>query len=374
MPRAPLTPPIRAILVFTKTEGFRHDSIPAAIQAVRDLGARNGFDVTPTEDDTVFSAAGLAPYDAVVFLLTTGDVLNDAEQAAFETWLRAGHGYVGVHSAADTERDWPWYGRLVGAWSSGHPEIQPAVVQVVTPTRRVDGRAAGALEPHRRVVRLPHEPARERRPRAAHARREHATCRATGRWAPITRSRGSTSSTAAAPGTRRAATRPSRTRSRSSSATCSAGSSTRSPQGTRRPAAAAASSAGHPATLTLDRAQSRAISRTPAASSTARPARRASSCARRSSGCASAKEHRRPARAAALPPGRWVVRVLRRRRATRPTASSATIRVRSSLQRVEVRLEVGRQRRVDVDALARERMRRTRAAPRAGTAGRARGR
>jgi len=122
------------ILVFTKTEGFRHESIPAAIQAVRDLGARNGFDVTPTEDDTVFSAAGLAPYDAVVFLLTTGDVLNDAEQAAFETWLRAGHGYVGVHSAADTERDWPWYGRLVGAWSSGHPEIQPAVAQVVTPT------------------------------------------------------------------------------------------------------------------------------------------------------------------------------------------------------------------------------------------------
>jgi type 1 glutamine amidotransferase len=122
------------VLVFTATEGFRHDSIPTAIQAVRDLGAKNGFDVTATEDDTVFSAAGLAPYEAVVFLLTTGDVLNDTEQAAFETWLRVGHGYVGVHSAADTERDWPWYGRLVGASSSGHPEIQPAVVQVVSPT------------------------------------------------------------------------------------------------------------------------------------------------------------------------------------------------------------------------------------------------
>ena len=100
---------------------------------MRDLGAKNGFDVTATEDDTVFSAAGLAPYDAVVFLLTTGDVLNDAEQAAFETWFRAGHGYVGVHSAADTERGWPWYGRLVGAWSSGHPEIQPATMDVLTP-------------------------------------------------------------------------------------------------------------------------------------------------------------------------------------------------------------------------------------------------
>jgi type 1 glutamine amidotransferase len=121
------------ILVFTKTAGFRHDSIPAAIQAVRDLGAKNGFDVTATEDDTVFSASGLAPYEAVVFLLTTGDVLSDPEQAAFEAWFRAGHGYVGVHSAADTERDWPWYGRLVGAWSSGHPEIQTATMDVLTP-------------------------------------------------------------------------------------------------------------------------------------------------------------------------------------------------------------------------------------------------
>ena len=122
------------LLVFTKTEGFRHESIPAAIGAVRALAAKNGFVVTATEDDTVFSAAGLRPYDAVMFLLTTGDVLNASEQAAFETYIRAGHGYVGVHSAADTERDWPWYGRLVGAWSSGHPEIQSAVVQVVKPT------------------------------------------------------------------------------------------------------------------------------------------------------------------------------------------------------------------------------------------------
>src|SRR5262249_2401080 len=78
------------VLVSTKAAGCRHESIPAAIQAVRDLGAKNGFDVTATEDDTVFSAAGLAPYDAVIFLLTIGDVLDNAEQAAFETWLRAG--------------------------------------------------------------------------------------------------------------------------------------------------------------------------------------------------------------------------------------------------------------------------------------------
>jgi type 1 glutamine amidotransferase len=125
--------PTPHVLVFTKTTGHRHDSIPAAIQAVRDLGMRNGFTVTATEDATTFSAAGLAPYDAVIFLLTSGEILDGGQQAAFEAYIRGGHGYVGVHSAADTERGWPWYGRLVGAWSSGHPEIQPAMIDVVTP-------------------------------------------------------------------------------------------------------------------------------------------------------------------------------------------------------------------------------------------------
>jgi len=106
------------VLVFTKTAGYRHASIPAGIQAIRELGTRNGFDVDATENDSAFTAAGLAPYEAVVFLLTTGDVLDVQEQAAFEAYIRSGHGYVGIHSAADTERDWPWYGRLVGAWSS----------------------------------------------------------------------------------------------------------------------------------------------------------------------------------------------------------------------------------------------------------------
>ena len=68
-----------------------------------------------------------------MFLLTTAEVLDNAQQTAFEAYVRAGHGYVGVHSASDTERDWPWYGRLVGAWSSGHPEIQPAAVEPTTP-------------------------------------------------------------------------------------------------------------------------------------------------------------------------------------------------------------------------------------------------
>ena len=205
------------VLVFTKTVEYRHDSIPAAIQAVRDLGAKNGFDVTATEDDTVFSAAGLAPYDAVVFLLTTGDVLNDAEQAAFETWYRAGHALRrrplgGRHRARLALVRAPR--RRLVVRTPGDPGRDDGRAHAA---RRVDGGTPRALDAHRRVVRLAREPAHERRARARHASTRRRTRRATGRWAPTIRSRGSTSSTAAAPGTPRTATRRSRTPIRSSS-------------------------------------------------------------------------------------------------------------------------------------------------------------
>ncbi|MEU4215776.1 ThuA domain-containing protein [Actinoplanes sp. NPDC026623] len=118
------------VLVFSKTAGFRHDSIPAGVQLIRELGAANSFTVTATEDSGQFTAANLAQFEAVVFLNTTGDVLNTTQQTAFENYIRAGGGYVGVHSASDTEYDWPFYGQLVGAYFSSHPAIQQATVRV----------------------------------------------------------------------------------------------------------------------------------------------------------------------------------------------------------------------------------------------------
>ncbi|MGW1023880.1 ThuA domain-containing protein [Streptomyces sp. NPDC002577] len=124
------TVPVKKVLVFSKTAGFRHDSIPDGIGAVRDLGAANGFAVDATEDATAFASSNLRKYDAVVFLSTTGDVLDDAQQSAFEDYIRRGGGYVGVHAAADTEYDWPFYGGLAGAYFQSHPAIQPATVDV----------------------------------------------------------------------------------------------------------------------------------------------------------------------------------------------------------------------------------------------------
>ncbi|WP_367129395.1 ThuA domain-containing protein [Saccharothrix sp. HUAS TT1] len=118
------------VLVFSKTAGFRHDAIPEGVQLVRDLGAANSFTVTATEDSTQFTTANLARYEAVVFLNTTGDVLNATQQTAFESYVRGGGGYVGVHSATDTEHDWPFYGELVGAYFTSHPAIQQATVRV----------------------------------------------------------------------------------------------------------------------------------------------------------------------------------------------------------------------------------------------------
>lgn len=117
-------------LIFSKTAGFRHDSIPAGIAAIEALGAEHDFDVTSTEDASVFNETSLAPYDVVIFLNTTGDILDADQQLAMESFLAAGKGYVGIHAAADTEYGWDWYADVVGAYFDNHPEIQSAELLV----------------------------------------------------------------------------------------------------------------------------------------------------------------------------------------------------------------------------------------------------
>ncbi|GAB4016446.1 hypothetical protein GCM10028808_44930 [Spirosoma migulaei] len=109
------------ILVFSKTAAFRHASIGAGQKALFQLGREKGFSVDTTENAARFTEENLKRYRAVVFLSTTGDVLNAAQQNAFERYIQAGGGYVGIHAATDTEYDWPWYNKLAGAWFSNHP-------------------------------------------------------------------------------------------------------------------------------------------------------------------------------------------------------------------------------------------------------------
>jgi type 1 glutamine amidotransferase len=119
------------VLVFSKTTGFRHDSIPAGVQAIRALGRKGGFTVTATENGAAFTKKRLSRYEAVVFLNTTGDVLDPKQQAAFQAYIRKGGGFAGIHSASDTEYDWPFYGGLIGAYFRQHPAVQQAAINVV---------------------------------------------------------------------------------------------------------------------------------------------------------------------------------------------------------------------------------------------------
>lgn len=109
------------VLVFSRTMGYRHASIEPGIEAIRAIGRDEGYEVEATEDPSVFETDGLDGYAVVVFLSTSGDVLNEAQQQALTAFVRGGGGFVGVHAASDTEYDWPWYGRLVGGYFESHP-------------------------------------------------------------------------------------------------------------------------------------------------------------------------------------------------------------------------------------------------------------
>lgn len=126
------------ILVFSKTAGFHHESIANGNAAIEKLGSQNNFNVDTTTNAEVFNDDSLKKYSAVVFLSTTGDVLDHFQEAAFERYVQAGGGYMGIHAAADCEYDWGWYGRLTGAYFLSHPgindtfpNIQSGVLNVV---------------------------------------------------------------------------------------------------------------------------------------------------------------------------------------------------------------------------------------------------
>lgn len=121
------------ILVFHKTEGFYHQSIPKGIKTIQELGEEYNFNVEETKNAENFTNDELKKYSLVIFLNTTGDVLDLPQQNAFEDFIDNGGSYFGIHAAADTEYDWPWYARLSGAYFKSHPKIAKAEITVKTP-------------------------------------------------------------------------------------------------------------------------------------------------------------------------------------------------------------------------------------------------
>lgn len=120
------------VLVFTKTEGYRHQSIEKGVKTLRELGRENGFIVLQTETPEDFNPDNLKNFKLVVFLSTTQDILNGEQERAFENYIKKGGSFMGIHAAADTEYDWLWYGKLVGGYFESHPQGTPsATIKVV---------------------------------------------------------------------------------------------------------------------------------------------------------------------------------------------------------------------------------------------------
>jgi len=122
----------RALLI-TNTAGWHHDSIGAAVPALQQLAKDHDFDLIWPNQLNVLSDRGLANIDVIIFMLTTGDILNDDQQAAVERFVQSGKGFVGIHTATDTEYDWPWYTQMLGAQFMIHPAVQSATVVVQNP-------------------------------------------------------------------------------------------------------------------------------------------------------------------------------------------------------------------------------------------------
>jgi len=123
----------KQVLIFSETEGFRHNSIENGIQAIQRIGNELNLKTITSQDSRFFIENNMKEIDLVIFLNTTGDILNMEEQTAFQTYMDNGGNFFGIHAAADTELTWPWYGDLVGAYFNGHPEIQEAVINVKMP-------------------------------------------------------------------------------------------------------------------------------------------------------------------------------------------------------------------------------------------------
>lgn len=125
------------VLVYTRNytpdgKGYVHDNIAASVAAIRKMGAEHGFGVDASDDPKVFTAANLKQYRVLVFANSNNEAFeNDGERAAFQQFIRSGGGFVGIHSASGSERDWDYYQKVLGAKFKRHPKLQPFMVQVV---------------------------------------------------------------------------------------------------------------------------------------------------------------------------------------------------------------------------------------------------
>jgi uncharacterized protein len=118
-------------LLITTTKGWHHESLHYGVIALKEMAIRNYFDVVLFEDPNSFTDKNLEQFQVIIFLNTTGDIFDSTQQRVMERFIRSGKGFVGIHSASDTEYDWEWYTKLVGRMFHIHPAVQTAKLVVL---------------------------------------------------------------------------------------------------------------------------------------------------------------------------------------------------------------------------------------------------
>lgn len=119
------------VLIFYKTTGFYHKSIANGIVAIQKLGNTNGFVADTSSNSLSINTKNLKQYNAIIFLSPTGEFFNDEQKLAFQTFIRNGGGFVGIHAATDCLFKWDWYGKMIGAYFTDHPKVQEATLHIV---------------------------------------------------------------------------------------------------------------------------------------------------------------------------------------------------------------------------------------------------
>ena len=112
-----------SVLIITETDGWVHDSIESGLELIQKIGFQNNFNVYYSNDSRVITHENLEKIRTIIFLNTTEEILTNDEQKLMESFIKSGKGFVGVHAAADTEYNWHWYGKLVGAYYRNHPDV-----------------------------------------------------------------------------------------------------------------------------------------------------------------------------------------------------------------------------------------------------------
>ena len=130
------------VLVYSGSTGFRHDSIPAGVEAVKAIATKGGYDVEATEDPAVFTKEKLQAFKVIVFVSTTTDPKKPESEwfvgerrDALQSFLKDGKGVVALHAAGDSHYHWPWYGKMIGGYFERHPKGTPKAVQTVVDAR-----------------------------------------------------------------------------------------------------------------------------------------------------------------------------------------------------------------------------------------------